>query len=386
MSPTAGVLYDPRATGLYAPGRPAITVPFSRESLVYGTYVPGPLTAGLLPGWTPDMLTPVYPTSGTQITISSPGPYENKIFWGTVLMRSATKPIFRNCAFAGPGVGQAAIKCYGTGYYQWEAEDCLIDPGLWMDPDLVRPGGAAPYTYDQWHRAAAGMNGIHGGRFTLRRTEIRRVGDSFSETMVRRGPDDNDFTLGEGNWFHQNAYYFAADWATVGVQSDGNHADNIQFANGGPHTWRGNLFGGIRNEAGYAIYPADPDGISDNLGDDAWNAGIIFTQQTSTDDTHRIREVLIENNIFMGGKYGINHPLVSASIGTNSYADTLVRNNYFVRRNDGTGNGALQTDGNYARYVNRHLGYAGSYSNNRVVDLDGLGGFTVGELIVYKNA
>lgn len=393
MSVIPGVLYRATSTALVAPGRPSVPFGIDRSKLTLGAYIPGRGTAGLLPGWTPNMLEPVYPPgstatakgTSTQITINGPGPYINKIFWGTVLMKypGAT---FINCAFPGPGVGQACIKCYGTGYEQWIASDCLVDAGLWMDPLLTRPGGEPAWSRDKWHRNACNTNGIHGGRFSLFRTEIRRVGDSFSETMVKRDASDVGFTLGEGNWFHENAYYFAADWATVGVQSDGNHADNVQLTNGGSHTWRGNLFGGVRNEQGYTLYPADPAAISDNIGDDAWNSGLIFTQQTSTDDAHRIQRVLFEKNFYAGGKYGINHPLVSASVGTNDFADTVIRDERFVRRNDGVGNGALQTDGNYARYVNRAAAYASSYSNLRVIDLDGFGGFTLGEPIVYKNA
>lgn len=393
MSVIPGVLYRATTTALVAPGRPSVPFGIDRTALTLGTYIPGKGTAGLLQGWTPDMLEPVYPPgstatvkgSSTQIAINGPGPYVNKIFWGTVLMKYKGAK-FINCAFPGPGVGQACIKSYGTGYESWSGEDCLVDAGLWMDPTLTRPGGEAAWTYDKWHRTACNTNGIHGGRFNVQRWEIRRVGDSISETMVKRDASDVDETVAEGCWFHQNAYYFAADWATVGVQSDGNHADHDQIANGGKHTRRGNRYGGYRDEQGYTLYPADPAAISDNIGDDAWNSGIIFTQQTSTDDAHRIQGVLIEKNFFEGGKYCINHPLVSASIGVNDFSDTVVRDNFFIRRNDGTGNGALQTDGHYARYVNRALSYAGSYSNNRVIDLDAFGNFTVGELIVYKNA
>lgn len=386
-----GPTYSPLNTGSwYAPGRPASGVNFDRAQLVPGTYMANnPLTTGLLPGWSVYDLEPLNPpTAGaTQRTFSVGGVVENKLIWGAALARCATLDLkFRNCAIAGWPGAQAAVKCYGTGYYQFEMEDCLIDHGLWMDPDLARPNGMAPLTYDEWHRSAANMNGMHGGRVTMRRTEIRRVSDSFSGTQTMRSADDNDFTLEEGNWYHENAYYFAADWAALGLQSDGNHADNKQVTTGHHHTARGNYYGGFRNEAGYVIYPNDPEGISTNLGDDAWNSGIIFTQQVNTDDFHRISDVLIEKNIFEGGKYCINHPQVSASVGTNDFHDTVVRDNLFVRRNDGVGNGALQTDGNYARYVNRYIGYASSYSNNRVIDPDGLGGYTLGEPIVYKNA
>jgi hypothetical protein len=371
-----------------SPGRETIAETPDRSALVLGTYIPDHTTCGLLPGWTINDLTPVYPSGSTgQITITTPGPYRNMVFWGEVNMKSPTEPLFVNCAFPGmdPRDSPAAvIKCYGTGFYQFRLEDCLVDAGIWKDPTInFPPGKSAIPTFLQWDQKVCNINGIHGGRFTALRCELVNVGDSWSQTQAMTGPTDTSFGKIEQSWMHGNAYYFAADWATVGVQSDGNHADNVQITRGRNITIRGNRIGGHRDEAGYAIYPADPSGFSYNAGDDAWNSGIIFTQQVGNDDNNRIGNVLVELNFFEGGKYGINMPYSTTY--PHLFVDTSVVNNYFVRRNDGTGNGALQVDGNYARYVTRTSTLAHCFDNNRVIDTDGLGNFTVGELIVYKN-
>lgn len=376
----AGVLYQSTPTGWVARGRPTLPITTDRNALVAGEYIPGPLTAGLLPGWTPQMLTPVYPGTSGQITISGPGPYENLIFWGTVLMRSTQMPVFRNCAFAGRNPAErpsAVIKCYGTGYYQWYAEDCLINPGLWMDPDVTRPDGLPAMDFPTWNRAAAGINGMHGGRGTLLRSEIVYAADSAQLTQMWGGDADTSFTLIEGCWLHRNAFYWAADWSAAGVQSDGNHADNVQFSYGRNFTLRGNKIGGHRDETGYALYdPTDrPDGVSYNSGDDAKTSGIMLAQgsYTSSNAEQRLlKNILIEKNFFEGGRYGIN--LVNNSSYPNDWVSNglVIRDNFHVRRSDG-------------RYVIRPASYSGVFSNGRIVDVDEFGNFEIGEPVTYTN-
>lgn len=369
----------------YALGHEPLTPVLDRSTLVAGAYRPSELTTGLLTGWTPAMLTPVYAPgssatvagSSTAITITTPGPHENKIFWGTVHMKSPTEPAFRNCWFAGPDPrlitsATGTTKAFGTGYYQWRAEDSVFDSSAWMDPSLTRPGAGAALDFATWNRAVArGVNGIHGGRFTVLRSQIAKVADGWQQTQIKADSSDPAYSRLEACWMHGNVYYWAADWADVPVQSDGNHADAIQLAMGSNLTILGNRIGGVRDTTGFTTYDpsTNPTGVSYNSGDDAWNSGLIFTQQGSADDLHLLQNIVIEKNFFEGGKYCINHGLQSIP---NDFSTTYIRDNYFVRRPDG-------------KYVIRHASYAGSYSNNREITVDEAGGYTVGSLITYTN-
>jgi hypothetical protein len=367
-------------TGYTAPGRLTLPTTMDRSSLVSGAFIANRRTSGLLPGWTPSMLTPVPPNSSGQIPIKDPGPYENKIFWGTVLMQSPTMPVFRNCAFPGkdPRTATSAtgvIKAYGSGYYQWWAEDCLLDAGLWMDPTVQRPDGAAPIDFKTWNRAVATrVNGLHGGRGTLLRCEVTRVGDTVQSVQTPADASDTSFTRIKHSWLHGNAYYLGADYASLGLPADGNHADGFQFSTGQHFYIEGNLIGGPRDTTGFETYnPAtNPDGASFNSGDDAFNAGIMVSQGGTQPPSslQLLGDIEITKNIFWGGKYCINHP--QSSTRPNPFTTFAAHDNLYVRRADG-------------RYVIRNAAFADRYWNERVIDLDGFGGFTVGELITFTN-
>lgn len=384
MSIEAGMLYEARATGWHARGRPVVPLSVDRAALVLGTYIPVEgVTAGLLPGWTPSMLTPVFPTSSAgTIKISTPGPHRNMLFWGQVLMQSTTPPVFENCAFAGRDPRDltstsSTVKAYGSGFYQWQAEDCLFDPGLWRDPALFGAGrgdGKTPMLdFMQWSELVARfVNTVHGGRCTIQRSILQNGSDILHSTQSMLSADDPAFTLVEGSIVRRAAYYNAADAVSKGLRTDGNHADLLQFNAGRRFTFRGNLFGGVRDTTGYDIYNAttNPTGVSYNSGDDAFTSGVMLKQQVSTDDLRRLRDILFEKNFFQGGQYCINHP--QSSTLPNDFENTIIRDNYFVRRDDG-------------RYVIRNSAFSSCYSNNRVIDLDGSGGFTVAEPITIAN-
>lgn len=394
MSPTAvvGVTYFATPTGWMAKGRETLPITADRSGLVSGTFIPNRLTSGLLPGYTPATLPNVVGT-GSAINITTPGPYRDTLFWGTVNMKSPVMPEFYNCAFAGPNplAGTGATGCIkaDSTMFQWYAEDCLIDAGLWKDPTVVQPGLSGPMDFATWNRAVAShINGWHGGRGTLLRCEVKNVGDNVQSVQTMLSGSDTAFTLIRHSWLHGNAYYMAADWAAAGVQSDGNHADGFQFSTGQNFEIDGCLIGGVRDTTGYDIYNAstNPGGVSYNTGDDPFNAGIMVSQGGSTPPSslQLLGNIEIHHSFFWGGKYGINHP--QSDTRPNDFASFSCHDNLFVRRNDGTGNGALQIDGNYARYVNRDIEFVSLYANNRVADVNPDGTFDVGELIVYKNA
>lgn len=335
-----------------------------REKLVLGEYIPGPKTTGLLPGWTPADLDPVYPPAGqNHINITTPQTYENKIFWGEVRINAPA--VFRNCMFAGADPvtytsASGIIRCFGANTPQWEAHDCVIDPALWLDPTVVRPGGAAPTDLATWRFRLAWTTGIYGGACTLRRCEITNVQDGFG--LIQAMADENDtdsFSLVEGCWIHRMIYYRGEGWH----QPEGTHSDVVQTHVGRNLTLRGNMLGGERDPVGYA---ADP---GYNSGDDAQNACLMLKQERSFDEFDRIENVLIEKNFWQGGVYCINHAFSESR--PNMFETTQIRDNYFIRRAN-------------SQYVIRHENFVDCYSNNRIVDVHPDGTFTVGELIPYN--
>lgn len=335
-----------------------------REELVLGEYIPGPTTTGLLPGWAPEDLEPVYPP-GTQhhINVTDPGPHENKIFWGEVRIQAPA--VFRNCMFAGmdPAAYDGAtgvIRCFGSGVPQWEAHDCVVDPGLWRDPTVTRPGGAAATDLATWRRGLAWTTGVYGGSCTLVRCEITNVQDGFGLIQGKEDTEDPSFTKIEGCWIHRMIFYRGEGWH----QPEGTHSDVIQTHIGSNLTLRGNMLGGARDEAGYE---ADP---GYNSGDDAKNAALMLKQEVSNDELDRIQDVSIEKNFWQGGVFCINHAFSEGR--PNMFESTRIRDNFFVRRANG-------------QYVIRHANFVDCYSNNRVIDLTEDGGFVVGEAIDYHN-
>ncbi|MGV9001438.1 MAG: hypothetical protein ACOH18_00560 [Candidatus Saccharimonadaceae bacterium] len=351
----------------------------SRVNPTRGTYTPNSNQyAGLLPGWTPDMLTPVYANSSGYISISTPGPHVNKIFWGQVRMVSSTLPIFRNCVFAGPipttlaSTTSGAIRCYGTGYYQWTLEDCLIDAAVWLTP--ISP---ISVSLETWKVNTRRNVGVHGGRGTMRRCEIKNVVDgvnSVQSISVLGDPVyENAFTLLEDCWIHQMHYY--RDASVMPTLPEGTHSDCFQTSVGKHLTLNGCYLGGFRDPVGYGTYydgvPASPDSsIGYNSGDDAWNSCMMIEQEVDTQEKNILDYVEVKNCFFEGGTYSINHHYVSSR--PNLMSNSSFHNNYFVRRSND-------------KYVIRSDLYASLWTNNYVIDLTpGVGaGFTVGEPLIY---
>jgi hypothetical protein len=345
-----------------------------REALVLGDYIPNETNTGLLPGWTISMLERVLPTSGNHVSLA-PGLYENKIFWCEVRIAYGTAPvIFRNCVFAGPnpdaigdatGGGQLGrdggqgLRCWGSTIFQWEMYDSKIDPSVWFDASNNPPDGACSgnMSYKLRH-----IIGIAGGSGTVRRCEITNVGDGIGIIQTAENDADVSFYTIEGNWIHKMIFYKGAGHH----QPEGTHADGIQFHTGRNITIRGNRIGGAYSPDGYAQDP------SYNLGDDIYNAGIMLQQEVSSDNNHRLENILIEKNLFEGGRpggYNINHSYKF----TTNHATTRIRDNKFILRSP-------------THYVIRPSAWANRYINNKFAtwNVEGVS-ITVGNEINYNN-
>ena len=302
-----------------------------RESLIIGEYIPNESNTGLLPGWKPEMLERVIPSTEKFISLA-PGLYENKIFWCEVRIpnNGASGVTFRNCLFAGwdPGeIGDAtgggqpgrdatqALQCWNNNIAQWAMYDCKIDASAWFDASLNPPGGARAGNMSYKLRSVAGFR---GGSGTVCRCEITSVQDGIGIIQYSANEEDNSFLKIEGNWIHKMIFYKGVGHH----QPEGTHSDCIQFHIGRNITIRGNRIGGIYDSYGYAQNPAY------NSGDDAKNSIIMLKQEVNNLPINKLQNVLIEKNVFEGGFYAINH----AAANGNSFETTQIENNWFIQR------------------------------------------------------
>jgi hypothetical protein len=166
----------------------------------------------------------------------------------------------------------------------------------------------------------------------------------------------------EGNWIHGMIFYRGEGHH----QPEVTHSDCIQFHTGRNITIRGNRIGGVYDPFGYS------QDSSYNSGDDIYNAGIMLQQEVSSEKNDRLENILIEKNIFEGGRsggYNINH---SAKYATN-FTTTLIRDNWFILRSP-------------THYVIRPSAWSYCYSDDRVAKWD-LNGFSIIDAgpITYAN-
>lgn len=287
----------------------------NRDNLIAGAYKPGPDTTG---PYTVANWTDVNPSSGQVITISTPGIYYGRRFWGQVRV-SVAGVVFRECWFAGPKPSTVVvsdpgiIRNFGANPQKFEIWDSVIDPMPWVaersEPKLS-------------HLAF----GIHGGNIKMYRSEVRNIHDPWNWI----GPDpavasaatvQNQEHLLQQCWVHAGYYE-----NNVVPPKDGQpHADGFQTNFGRNLTIRGNYIGGQRDMTGYLTWPGGY-----NAGDDFFGAGIMLQQEVSNDDGWKIENVLIEDNWIAGGNHGINHSYRSSL--PNDFATTVIRRNKFTTR------------------------------------------------------
>lgn len=201
------------------------TVQPSRDSLVYGTYIPGIIenTVG-----TTGAQTTVLGAGGTTYTIpSSATEYNDTRFESYVSIAQGTGTItFRNCLFVGNNPQDvhtsrttAAADLPAQGLSNFTNRhlvfiDCTFDNGWWFDQGLSNRYST------QWSPA------IHGGHFTLERCEVKRFTDLIN--FAGRPNGSGGFVLIEASRLHQSWY------GPSGQEGGYAHADSFQF-NTGPN-------------------------------------------------------------------------------------------------------------------------------------------------------
>ncbi|WP_437623011.1 hypothetical protein [Sorangium sp. So ce1151] len=357
-----------------------------RTALVPGTYLPGPTTTG--PIWT-GAFQQMEASSGTTIRLTTPNvTYRRVEFWGTVVPKA--KGIkFDECIFRGPDPSmlpetRALLTNFGDNPPHVVIENSLFDPEAW----ITKRGKSAPaHNGNPAGQLMQSQFGIHGGNFTLRWSEIRNVEDGVN--FVGRTADwTNQQTTVEMSWIHAGEYKNG-----TGTPSDGRtHNDAFQFNAGRNVVLRGNVLGGPRDMVGYRTWP---NGY--NSGDDYSNASIMFKQEVDDSDMRKLANILIEDNFFWGAVAGLNHHYVASR--KNDFATTTIRDNFFVERQMGWGNGLTASEDDHsvgvetqARpsagwYVVRSPEIRSTYQNNRIITVNEDGSFVVrGEVPISRGS
>jgi hypothetical protein len=285
---------------------------------------------------------------------------EGMYVWGRIYTGTFTGVKIRNCVIRGP-LTRGTDTSHITGHASQVddlgdavIEDCLI----WGRPVTV------PATYNGKPLLAAGVapgpgvggvdntngwanDGIRGGRYTVRRTEIRATGDGIGLT----GQIGN-VTI-EGCWIHDNGYcewndpddtgnYVNSAGQTVagagyymGYPGNYTHGDGVQFHRGKVYRIRGNVIGGTQANGRWAHNTGHYLDIVGN--DDMYNSSFMIQQEVDATEANRIDDVIIENNLLGGGIATINMTVKNG----NTLPGVIIRGNRFMRKTTGTGQTAI---------------------------------------------
>ncbi len=315
-----------------------------RDSLVYGTYVPGvlPTDAGYQSFMTANTAGLLNPTGVTITrergtdgyiyidTVPTGGVISNTLFKGKVKVRtagggvgSAGQVTFKNCKFVGRPPEQlnssgnangGCVENFGTNPPHLIFIDCLFDNQWWYDNGLSSLKGSPLAT------------GLHGGNADFYRCEIKNLQDCINYV----GPNTDTPALAascvvQGCVFWKN--YYLSNWTSTGVgfapSSDDTHSDSFQFNTGRNITIKHNFFGGRRDMTGY---DALPNGY--NSGTDAHNSCIMIQQEAGTAVNQLVRNVMIDGNWFSGGAATINIYYKNSNTGS----DWTFKNNKIAQR------------------------------------------------------
>lgn len=306
----------------------------NRDELVGGTYVPSASTTGPI-----GALTDMYASAGATLTATkglgagyvalSAGTYEGLRIWAQV---RASGPItLRNCEIVGQDPNTftgltGLVRNFAAGVPHITFEDCRITQLPWT---YDHPG--RPLTAGTVRTVEPRSFGIHGGNFTLRRSEITGVQDGVN--YVQNGwvvGSTVSNCLVEQSWIHGLPYQ--NDW--TGPNSPSNkqtHNDCFQTNCGKNIVIRYNMLGGWREQSGYDPWPGGT-----NTGDDAFSSILQLQQETSGGGVQnsiedRIENVDIRGNWIDGGQYGINMYWRSGWSGQDFSSWSVVDNKFIER-------------------------------------------------------
>lgn len=240
------------------PARSSAEVVSSRDSLVLGSYDPGPSTTGVLPGTTL--------TARTSGAVVAGATYENIDFRYQVVLPAGSSTItFRNCRFSGtasaPASFEGLVKAHNANHCLGVFIDCTFRPQV-------------PHWY--WI-------GVHGHSFTALRCDLSYLVDTFSlfNTHDPNGPLNvkihqsyvHDFT-----WWNQAT--------NPHPKGDGSHGEPVQLQSGSGVSIRGNNFQAF----------TAPNYFNTYYGTNHSNAGLMIKP-----DVGMITGLVIADNLIAGG-------------------------------------------------------------------------------------
>lgn len=372
-SPATGLWTAPGRSSLTGPAGPAAPPPppvVTRDSLVYGSYVPGLTTVSGYPYGVVGIVDPtvtwtdVYPASTVDgyIYIDSTAtiggtlanPIKNVRYWGKVKPRVTGNVYFSNCQFNNRrpedmwmnsvGSNGGSIENFGANPPHLFLKDCLFDAKAWFDAGLSNFWGHPQ------------QMGIHGSNHTLERCELRNMQDGFENVgPTTASAASAAYTQLIASWVHRN--FYVKPWTVpVGYgfpgeggpgpgvpASNDTHSDADQFNTGGNVEISFSNLGGRLDTVGYLAANAY------NSGDDCHNSAVIIQQEVDASTINHVGNVRIHDNWMSGGAATINANLKNG----NTLSDCSFLRNKIARRGTGTWGGA-------GYYIYRNGGLAAS--------------------------
>jgi hypothetical protein len=335
----------------------------SRDSLVYGTYVPGPDTTGPIPGTNFTVLgagpkfkgMPIYSYDDPQcprlvpsasdwddgtdyrVTITADGQIvENMELWGSIDLKNHTNVVIRNCIIHGDRArtGYAGAFIVNSTTYDDHKNLTVTDSRFIGRPIRI------PDTYNGTALDAAGRidacnqynNGLRGSNQSIYRCELVRTPDGIGLTGVA-----GNWKI-MGNWIHRHSY---VEWTTHDSSSGPGgwyptaaggstytHADCIQFDRGKHIRICGNALGNYNGGSGSGDYAhnGSPTQEADILAaEDFYNSNFMIKQEVDSSITNQIQDVVIWKNFLGGSVSTINFP---SSANGNPFPKRAVQDNW----------------------------------------------------------
>lgn len=232
-----GDLYILSGTNWVRRGRPSIPGLAGRDTLVTGTYQPGPSTTGVIPG----IPRTDFNTGSAQLIVTEDGRvFENMNIWGDIKIR-AKNVRFKNCWLWG-GIGHPSGN---TGIID---ANYLTQEGLQVTDCTITAQSPSYY-----------RDGIVGHDYLALRNHIYNVNDGMG-AFSQPGGAGNCNAFIYGNYVHDLVF-----WKNDPAHTDGTHNDCCQIQGGDMIDIFGNYFIGSSVDApgsgdpsNTALYPGNP--------------------------------------------------------------------------------------------------------------------------------